>query len=368
MKIPLIDLKAQYQSLRDELDGAVLDVMASGHFVLGPKVAELEQAVASYLGVDYAVGVASGTDALTFALQGFDVGPGDEVICPTYTFFATVEAIIKVGATPVFVDIDPSTYALVPQQVRDAITERTKAVIPVHLYGHAADMTEMAKIAANHGLRLIEDNAQALGAKWEGRTTGGLGDAGCLSFFPSKNLGAFGDAGMIVTNDGDVADLARMLRAHGWRKKYFPEVVGYNSRLDALQAAVLLVKLPHLDAWNERRRQIAQTYTEKLAGLDIGTPVVGPGAEHVYHMYIVRTERRDQVQQFLIDQGVGCAVYYPVPLHLTKPCQSLGYSEGDFPESEKAARETLALPMFPEMEDAQIDQVVSVLQQALAVA
>jgi dTDP-4-amino-4,6-dideoxygalactose transaminase len=366
MNIPLIDLKAQYASLKDELDSAVLEVMASGHFVLGPKVAEIEQAVASYVGTEHAVGVASGTDALIFALLGFDVGPGDEVICPTYTFFATAEAIIKVGAKPVFVDIDPTTYALVPQQVRDAITEHTKAIIPVHLYGHAADMTEMAKIAVDHDLRLIEDNAQALGAKWEGRMTGGLGDAGCISFFPSKNLGAFGDAGMIVTNDSNVADLARMLRAHGWRKKYFPEVVGYNSRLDAMQAAILLVKLPHLDVWNEKRRQHARMYTEKLAGLDIGTPVVGPGAEHVYHMYIVRTERRDNVQQFLIDHDVGCAVYYPVPLHLTTPCRSLGYGEGDFPESEKAAGETLALPMFPEMEEAQIDQVVSVLRQALA--
>jgi dTDP-4-amino-4,6-dideoxygalactose transaminase len=366
MKIPLIDLKAQYESLKDELNGAVLEVMASGHFVLGPKVAEIEHAVASYVGTGHAVGVASGTDALIFALKGFNVGPGDEVICPTYTFFATAEAIIKVGATPVFVDIDPSTYALVPQQVEDAITERTKAIIPVHLYGHAADMTEMARIAADHDLRLIEDNAQALGAKWEGRLTGGLGDAGCISFFPSKNLGAFGDAGMIVTNDADVADLARMLRAHGWRKKYFPEVVGYNSRLDALQAAILLVKLPHLDAWNEKRRQIAELYTDKLAGLDIETPMVGAGAEHVYHMYVVRTERRDEVQKFLIDQGVGCAVYYPVPLHLTAPCRSLGYSEGTFPESEKAARETLALPMFPEMEETQIDRVVSVLRQALA--
>jgi len=366
MKIPLIDLKAQYQSLKAELDGAVLDVMASGHFVLGPKVAELEEAVAAYVGVEHAVGVASGTDALIFALQGFGVGPGDEVICPTYTFFATAEAIIRVGARPVFVDIDPSTYALVLQQVRDAITEHTKAIIPVHLYGHAANMTEMMKMAVLNDILVIEDNAQALGAKWDGRRTGGLADAGCLSFFPSKNLGAFGDAGMIVTNDGELADLARMLRAHGWRKKYFPEMVGYNSRLDALQAAILLVKLPHLDAWNERRRQLAQMYTEKLAGLDIGTPVVGPGAEHVYHMYIVRTERRDEVQQFLIDQDVGCAVYYPVPLHLTTPCRSLGYSEGDFPESEKASRETLALPMFPEMEEAQIDRVVSVLRQALA--
>ena len=365
MKIPLIDLQAQYNSLKAELDAAVLDVLASGHFVLGPKVKEVEEAVAAYVGVEHAVGVASGTDALIFALHGFGVGPGDEVICPTYTFFATAEAIIRVGATPVFVDIDPTTYAMVPQQVRDAVTERTKAIIPVHLYGHATDMTEMAKIAADHDLRLIEDNAQALGAKWEGRTTGGFGDAGCLSFFPSKNLGAFGDAGMIVTNNDGVAGLARMLRAHGWRKKYFPEVVGYNSRLDALQAAILLVKLPHLDAWNERRRQIAQMYTEKLDGLDIGTPSVGPGAEHVYHMYIVRTKRRDEVQQYLIDQGVGCAVYYPVPLHLTTPCRALGHSEGDFPESEKASRETLALPMFPEMEEAQIDRVVSVLRDGL---
>jgi dTDP-4-amino-4,6-dideoxygalactose transaminase len=366
MNIPLIDLKAQYESLQDELDGAVLDVMASGQFVLGPKVAELEEAMASYFDVGQAVGVASGTDALILALHGCDIGPGDEVICPTYTFFATAEAIMKVGATPVFVDIDPQTYALDPSGVSVAITDRTKAMLPVHLYGHPADMTAIAEIASDHDLRVIEDNAQAFGARWAGDLTGALADAGCLSFFPSKNLGAFGDAGMIITDDENMALLARMLRTHGWRKKYYPEVVGYNSRLDALQAAILLVKLAHVDDWNQRRRQIARLYDKKLADVEIGKPTVAPGAEHVYHMYMIRTERRDEVRKYLTEHGIGCAVYYPVPLHLTEPCRHLGYNQGDFPEAEKASRETLALPMFPEMQEAQVDQVVAVLREALA--
>jgi dTDP-4-amino-4,6-dideoxygalactose transaminase len=366
MNIPLIDLKAQYESLKKELDGAVVDVMASGQFVLGPKVAELEEAMASYFDVEHAVGVASGTDALIMALHGCDIGPGDEVICPTYTFFATAEAILKVGATPVFVDIDPQTYALDPGKVSDAITDRTEALIPVHLYGHAADMTAIAEIASAHDLHVIEDNAQAFGAKWEGSLTGALGDAGCLSFFPSKNLGAFGDAGLIITNDENIAGLSRMLRTHGWRRKYYPEVVGYNSRLDALQAAILLVKMQHVDEWNGQRRQIARLYSEKLADLEIGRPTVARGAEHVYHMYMIRTPRRDQVRKYLTDHGIGCAVYYPVPLHLTEPCLHLGHQQGDFPEAEKAAQETLALPIFPEMQEAQIDQVVAVLREALA--
>ena len=366
MRIPLIDLVAQYRAIQPEIDKAIRQVLVSGRFILGPNVEALEQEVAAYLGVKHAVGMASGTDALVLGLRALGIGPGDEVIVPTYTFFATAEAVMLLGATPVFVDIEPDTYCLDVQQVAERITARTKAVIPVHLYGHPADMTPLLELAQAYGLKVIEDNAQAFGAEYGGHKTGSLGDVGCLSFFPSKNLGAYGDGGMVTTNDGEVAERVRMLRTHGWRKKYYPEVTGYNSRLDELQAAILRVKLRHLDGWNERRRDLASRYTERLSGLGLGVPCEVPQARHVYHLYIIRVKGRDRVQQYLKEAGIASGVYYPQPLHLMKTCRPLGFKEGDFPVAEQASRETLAIPLYPEMSEEQLQEVVAALEHAMA--
>jgi dTDP-4-amino-4,6-dideoxygalactose transaminase len=365
MKIPLFDLVAQYQSIRDEIEQTIQGVLESGVFILGPNVAAFEAEIAAYLGVRYAVGVASGTDALLLTLRAYGVGPGDEVIVPAYTFFATAEVVSQVGATPVFVDIDPRTYCLDVKQLEAKISARTKAIIPVHLYGHPADMAPILELAKKHGLKVIEDNAQALGAEYKGRKTGSLGDAGCLSFFPSKTLGGYGDGGMVVTNDPTLAETVRKLRTHGWRTKYYPEMIGYNSRLDELQAAILRVKLRHLDAWNERRRKIAEQYRALLAGNGIELPWEAPYARHVYHLYVIRVKEREAVQERLKAMGIASAVYYPLPLHLVEPYRDLGYGPGAFPEAERAAKETLAIPLYPEMTSDQIETVASGVRDAL---
>src|SRR5919108_360338 len=343
MNIPLLDLRAQYRGIRPEIEEAIRQVLESGQFILGANVAALEQEVATYLGSKYAVGVGSGTDALVLALRALEIGIGDEVIVPAYTFFATAEAVMLLGATPIFVDIDPRTYCLNVRQVAERITARTKAVIPVHLYGQSADLAPLFDLAGAHGIKVVEDNAQAFGAEYKGRKTGSLGDAGCLSFFPSKNLGAYGDAGMVVTNDIALAERVQMLRTHGWRTKYYPEQKGYNSRLDELQAACLRVKLRYVDVWNERRRELAHCLSQRLMALEIGIPYEAPQTKHVYHLYIVRLQDRVAAQRYLNEQGIGSAIYYPIPLHLTEPCQIYGYGEADFPNAELAARETLAL-------------------------
>jgi dTDP-4-amino-4,6-dideoxygalactose transaminase len=364
--IPLVDLKAQYHSLKDEIDAAVYATLESGQFILGPAVSKFEESIASYLGVNYTIGLASGTDALVLALRALDIGAGDEVILPAYTFFATAGTVISVGATPVFVDIDPLTYEMDVTQIKDRVTHRTKAIIPVHLYGHPADMDPILKLARSHGLKVIEDNAQAFGATFRGRKTGSIGDIGCLSFFPTKNLGAFGDGGMVVTNDPVLAERMRMLRTHGWKKKYFSEEVGYNSRLDALQAAILQAKFPHVDSWNEKRREIAHRYSEHLALLDVTVPVECDWGRHVYHLYIIRSEQRAELQSFLKERGISTEVYYPLPPHLSTPCRKFGYQEGDFPNAERASRETLALPLYPELTIEQQDQVVSAVAEFLS--
>ena len=358
MKIPLLDLVAQYQSIKGEIDPAVMDVLAKGSFVLGSNVAALEQEIAGYLGVDYAVGLASGTDALIIALRAAGVGPDDEVIVPAYTFFATAGAVLSVGARPVFVDVFENSYLMDYSQIERAITSKTKALIPVHLYGLPADMAEIMAIAEKHRLIVIEDNAQAFGAQYKNNKTASIGHVSCLSFFPSKNLGGYGDGGMLVTNESSIAEQARMLRAHGWRKKYFPEILGYNSRLDELQAAILRVKLHHLDAWNQRRRAIAQTYTKAFTALGLRCPLEMPDRQHVYHLYVAAFEQRDRVQQGLKAQGIASGVYYPQPVHLTQPCRALGGKEGQYPVSEQASRETLAIPIYPEMKRDQIDFVI----------
>lgn len=365
-QIPLLDLVAQYHSIRKEIDTAIQSVLDSGHFILGSEVSALEEEIASYLGASTGIGVASGTDALTLALRALDIGPEDEVIIPAYTFFATASAILHVGATPVLVDIDPGTYCINVAQVPDKITKNTKAIIPVHLYGHPADMASLQKLASRHSIRIIEDNAQAFGADQNGVKTGNLGDIGCLSFFPSKNLGGYGDGGMVVTNQASIAQKVKMLRTHGWQKKYFPEFLGYNSRLDALQAAILRVKLRHLDSWNNRRREIAKIYQGRLnslAGIDL--PVELPGNRHVYHLFVLRVPNRDQVQASLKQRGIATGIYYPQPIHLTQACQNLNYKLGDFPVSEKASLETLAVPIYPEMTLTQIDTVVTAIEKSL---
>ena len=359
--IPLVDLTAQYHSIKEEIDAAVNTTLESGYFILGPAVSKFEESIASYLSVNHAIGLASGTDALVLALRALNIGPGDEVIVPAYTFFATAGTVISVGARPVFVDIDPINYELDVTQIKDHITSQTKAIIPVHLYGHPADMAPILELAHSLGLKVIEDNAQAFGATYRGKKTGSMGEIGCLSFFPTKNLGAFGDGGMVVTNDSALAERIRMLRTHGWKKKYYSEEIGYNSRLDALQAAILQAKLSHVDAWNERRREIAQRYTEQLAPLGMRVPIECNWGKHVYHLYVIRSFLRNELQAFLKQKGIACEVYYPLPPHLSRPCQRLGYKAGDFPNAEQASRETLALPLYPELTEAKQNEVIAAI-------
>jgi dTDP-4-amino-4,6-dideoxygalactose transaminase len=361
--IPLVDLTAQYHSIKKEIDAAVLSTLESGHFILGPAVTKFEESIASYLGVDFGIGLASGTDALVLALRALNIGAGDEVIIPAYTFFATAGTVISVGAKPVFVDIDLQSYQIDVAKIEEAITSNTKAIIPVHLYGHPAEMNPILGIAREYGLKVIEDNAQGFGAEYLGNKTGSLGDIGCLSFFPTKNLGAFGDAGMVVTNDAVLAERMRMLRTHGWKKKYYSEEVGYNSRLDALQAAILQAKLPYVDSWNEKRREISKRYSEQLALLGVVVPVEYEWAKHVYHLYIIRSAKRNELQAFLKQKGIASDVYYPLPPHLSVPCRKIGYKDGDFPHAELASHETLAFPLYPELTLSQQDEVIAAVKE-----
>ena len=363
MPVPAFDLTRQYASMKEAIDGAVRRVVESGQFVLGEEVEALEAEVAAFLGASHAVGVASGTDALHLVLRAAGIGPGDEVLVPAFTFIAPAEVVVYCGATPVFVDIDPSTFALDPDAAASALTARTKAIIPVHLFGHPAPMEEIGALADRHGLAVVEDAAQAFGASCGGSMVGSLGLAGCLSFFPTKNLGAYGDGGMVVTNDTALADEVRRLRVHGSAERYLHQVVGYNSRLDALQAAILRAKLPHLEGWNDARRRIASAYTaglEKVEGLIC--PKEAEGARHVYHQYTVRTPRRDLLKERLAEEGISSAVYYPVSLPAQEAFEGEGYREGSFIESERAAKEVLSLPMFPELTDEEVERVVRAVQ------
>lgn len=364
-RIPMLDLAAEVDCLWEPLQAAIGSVLRSGHFILGPEVDALERELAAYLGVRHAVALNSGTDALVIALRALGLGPGDEVITTPFTFFATAEAISHVGATPVFTDIEPDNFALDPDKVAAAITPRTRAILPVHLFGHAADMERLTTIAAQHRLHMVEDVAQAFGGRTGGRLLGTLGAFGAFSFFPSKNLGAYGDGGLLTTDDDALAETVRMLRAHGSRRKYFNEVVGYNSRLDALQAAILRVKLPHLDEWNRRRVAAASYYNGLLAGLPgVVLPAVRSGVQHVYHQYTIRIPggRRDAVQRKLTDRGIGTMVYYPVPLHRLPVYQYLGLS---LPVAEAAADEVLSLPMGPFLRQEQQEEVAAALRAAM---
>jgi dTDP-4-amino-4,6-dideoxygalactose transaminase len=328
-------------------------VLESTQFILGPAVRDLEQQVATYCGCKYGVGVASGTDALRLTLTALGIGPGDEVITTPFTFIATANTISHCGARPVFVDIAPRTYNIDPAAIEAAITERTKAVVAVHLYGQPAGMDPIIELAEAHGLYVIEDAAQAIGARYNGRRVGSIGHAGCLSFYPTKNLGAYGDGGMVVTNDAVLAEKVDVLRRQGGKRKYHAEVLGFNSRLDALQAAILGVKLKYLDGWNEARRRVAQRYNELLDGLPVTTPYESPDVYHVYHQYTIRAQVRDALAAYLKERRIGTMVYYPVPLHLQELYTSLGYGEGSLPASEAASQEVLSLPMYPELTEAQ---------------
>jgi len=365
MTIPLLDLKTQYQSIKPEIDEAIQDVLNSGKFILGPHEKAFELEIADYLGVQHAVGLASGTDALIIALRAAGIGPGDEVIVPAYSFFATAGAVLQVGATPVFVDITADTYLIDPSLLPAALSERMRAIIPVHLYGQAADMDAILSFAQDHNLVVIEDNAQAFGAEYKGKKTGSLGHLGCLSFFPSKNLGGYGDGGMLVTNDAELAKQARILRTHGWQKKYFSEILGYNSRLDELQAAILRVKLKYVDSWNAQRRQVASWYDQALTEIGIQSPVVAPDQTPVYHLYMVRFQHRDRVQKALKDAGIASDIYYPQPLHQCQPCVGLSLPLQGLPISEQASKELLALPLFPEMNMEQVELIIKTIQNVL---
>ncbi|MBM3307479.1 MAG: DegT/DnrJ/EryC1/StrS family aminotransferase [Candidatus Eisenbacteria bacterium] len=357
MKVPLLDLKRQYATIRQEIDGAIREVVESQVFIKGPKVAELEAKVAEYCGTKRAVGVASGTDALLLSLMAYGIGRGDEVITTPYTFFATAGSVARLGAVPVFVDVERATYNLDPALVEAAVTPRTKAIIPVHLYGQCVDMDPLMEIAAKHGLVVIEDACQSIGSEYKGKRAGAIGHVGCFSFFPSKNLGAYGDGGMVTTNDPAIADKLVSLREHGQTEKYFYWTVGANSRLDSLQAAILLVKLRHLDAWSDGRSRNAERYNARFAGTAVGTPHREPHCRHIYNQYMVRVRERDALEAHLKANGIGCALYYPMPLHLQTCFKDLGYKEGDLPESEAAARETLSIPVFTELTTEELDYV-----------
>ena len=364
MNVPLLDLKAQYAAIKADVDAAIAEVFESQHFILGPKVEQCEKAIAAYSACAHAVGVSSGSDALLACLMAENIGSGDEVITTPYTFFATVGAISRLGATAVFVDIDPATYNIDASQIASKVTDKTGAIIPVHLYGQMADMDAVMRVANDHGLVVIEDAAQAIGAEYKGRRAGSIGHYGCLSFFPSKNLGAAGDAGMIVTNDARRADKVRCLRAHGANPKYHHRIVGGNFRLDAIQAAVISAKLPHLDSWTAARQRNALRYDRLFAevGLPIGLPTVVAN-RHIFNQYVVRIPARDELQVFLEKKGIGTEVYYPVPMHLQDCFAYLGYKAGEFPQSERAAKESLALPVFPELGDAQARYVVERIRE-----
>ena len=367
--IPILDLTVQYRALKAEIDAAVAEVFEHGHFINGPHVQAFEREISAYLGVPYAVTLNSGTDALHLALRALDIGPGDEVITTPFTFAATTEAIGIVGATPVFADIDPRTYTIDPRQIERLVGPRTKAVLPVHLYGTPAAMEEIMTIAQRYSLAVVEDCAQSIGAKVGVQATGTIGEIGCFSFFPSKNLGAYGDGGMLVTRSERIAARVRGLRAHGGAVKYCHEELGVNSRLDEVQAAILRIKLPHLEAWNALRRAIAQRYSEQLRHVPaLELPSCAPGVLPVYHQYTVRADRRDALRKVLGDVGIQTMVYYPTPLHLQPVHANLGLGLGSFPHAERAAAEVLSLPIYPELDVRDQERVIAAIAMACQAA
>jgi dTDP-4-amino-4,6-dideoxygalactose transaminase len=372
MKVPLLDLKAQYHSIKAEIGAAIDAVLESQYFILGPVVEECERRIADYSACKFGVGVTSGTDALLVALMVEGIGPGDEVITTPFTFFATAGSIARVGAKPVFVDICPKSYNIAASQIEKHVTKNTKAIMPVHLFGQCAEMDPVLEIAQRHGLVVIEDAAQAIGAEYKGRRAGSMGHYGCFSFFPSKNLGGGGDGGMVVTQDAGRAEKLKIFRVHGSKPKYYHKVIGGNFRLDALQAAIVGAKLPHLDAWTAGRQANARRYRQLFqeAGLVqsglVVLPYEAPERRHIYNQFVIRVPRRDELRKHLADQGIGTEIYYPVPLHVQECFRYLGYREGDCPHSEAAARDTVALPIYPELTEEQIHYVVDAIRAFLA--
>ncbi|SPQ01062.1 Pleiotropic regulatory protein [Candidatus Sulfobium mesophilum] len=363
MTVPMVDLKKQFNDIKDEVFEVITEILESSQYILGPKVLELEKKIALYHGVTEAVGVASGTDALHLSIEALGIGEGDEVITTPFTFFATAEAILYTGATPVFVDIERETMNIDSKKIESAITKRTKAILPVHIFGHPAEMGEIAVIAGKHNLKIVEDCAQSFGASINGRKTGSFGDAGCFSFYPSKNLGAFGDGGMVLLSDPSVAADIRKLRNHGSKGSYRHESVGFNSRLDEIQAGVLLVKMKRIEAYNERRRQNAALYGKLLSG-KVERPVEKAGCTHVYHQYTIRSSSRDAIQKNLRENNISSVVYYPTPLHIQEAVGFLGYKKGDFPVAEETSEQVLSLPMYPELEEASITRIADIINNA----
>jgi len=369
MKVPFFDLKPQSSALRKEIQSAFDEVFETQHFIMGPQIENLEKTIAGYCQTTHAMGVASGSDALFLSLMALGIAPGDEVILPSFTFFATAGSVSRFGAVPVFVDIDPATFNIDPLKIEEKISTRTKAIMPVHLFGQCADMDPILRIAQSRGLHVIEDAAQALGSEYnppsgsKGRRAGQMGDLGCFSFYPTKNLGAFGDAGMVVTNDPLLAEKVRLLRVHGSQPKYYHRWVGVNSRLDTLQAAILLIKFKYLEKWTEARQNHSKKYEELFRDIltrvnGIKLPVIQYGNRHIFNQYVIRVPQRDPLRKFLTEEGIGTDIYYPLPLHLQECFSSLNYRRGDLPASEKASEETLALPIYPELREDQQEMVV----------
>jgi dTDP-4-amino-4,6-dideoxygalactose transaminase len=367
IKVPYLDLKAQYRSIKPEIDQAVARVLDSCQFVLGPEVAEFENEFASYCGTTECIALNSGTSALHLALLAAGVGPGDEVITVPFTFVASVATILYAGAKPVLVDIEPRTFNMNPAALDAAISPRTKAIVPVHLYGHPANMDSIREVARKHKLVVIEDAAQAHGAKYKGRSSGSIGDIACFSFYPAKNLGAYGEGGAVTTTDPEYARTIRMLRDWGQDRKYHHLLHGYNYRMEGFQGAILRVKLRHLERWTQTRRAIVKTYNDRLAGADVVRPSETPWARHGYHLYTLRADNRDSLQAALLNAGIQTGIHYSTPVHLQPAYTALGYGPGSFPESEKAALEVLSLPLYPELSDSQIEDVAKAVMQATAV-
>ena len=361
MPVPLLDLKREYNSIKTEIDQAVLTVLAATQYINGPQVKQFEEAVEQYCGCKHAIGVASGTDALLLSLRAAGVGPGTEVITTTFSFFATAGTIHNLGAKPVFVDIDAETFNFDVVQIEKKITARTSAIMPVHLFGQCADMDAIMNIAARHNLVVIEDAAQAISAKYKGKMSGTIGHLGCFSFYPTKNLGAPGDGGMIVTNSDELNERLRRLKAHGAAKKYYHDEVGYNSRLDTLHAAVLLAKLPYLDDWSAARRANALYYNQRFAGSKVTVPQAIAHAYHIYNQYTIRVDNRDGLRDHLKQQGIGFEIYYPVPLHLQECFHYLGYREGDLPVAERCAKEVISIPIYPQLREAERELVADTI-------
>ena len=364
MKVPMLDLNAQYEPIKEDVLQAIRDVFDSKRFINGPQIAELEEKIAAYCQCKYAIGVSSGTDAILVSLMALGIGYGDEVITTPFTFFATAGCIYRIGAKPVFVDIDPKTYNINADLIEEKITDKTKAIIPVHLFGQIAGMDKINEIAKKHNLYIIEDAAQAIGSEYKGKRAGSIGDVGCFSFFPSKNLGCCGDGGMITTNNEELAEKIRVLRAHGSNPKYYHKIIGGNFRLDTIQAAVLLVKFPILEKWHKGRQENARYYNERLKDV-VEIPYVENYNRMIYNQYTIRIENRDNLQKHLKEANIGNAIYYPVPLHLQECFAYLGYEEGDCPEAEKAAKEVISIPIYPELTDEQKDYVIEEVKNGI---